>query len=113
MNSPINIQHPNKGLGLSPLGMQGRVESLNGPCKQLTIYVFRQRISGFNSLLARYRFDQHLPTYCQSAMTQPVGNLRPLNSQELGEDSQRTIVRLGKDSKQCRLRNRMIEEMED
>ncbi|TNN75014.1 hypothetical protein EYF80_014760 [Liparis tanakae] len=43
-------------------------------------------------LLAGHRLDQQLSPYSQPAMTQPVGHLRPVYSQQLGEDSQRPVV---------------------
>lgn len=100
-HSPIYIQHPNEGSGLSPLGAQGRVESLDSPCEQLAVDVFGQCVSGFCSLLPGSGFDQHLSPHSQPAMAQPVGHLRPFDSEQLGEDSQSAVVCLRKDKESC------------
>lgn len=89
---PIDVQHPYEGLGQPPLGVESRVEPLDGPDEQLLINVFGQCISGVYSLLPGHGFDQHLPPYSQPAMAQPVGHLRPFNTQQFGEDGQRAIV---------------------
>lgn len=91
---PVDVQHPDEGLGLLPLRTQARVEPLHRPGEQLPVDVFGQRVSGLQRLLTRKWFDQHLTTHGQPAMTQPVGHLRPLHSQQLGEDGQGAVVRL-------------------
>lgn len=96
-HSPIDIQHPYEGFDLSALGVQGRVEPLDGPCEQLAVDVFSQCVSGLCRLLTRHGFDQHLSPYSQPAMTQPVGHLRSFNSQKLREDGQRAVICLKED----------------
>lgn len=96
-HSPIDIQHPYEGFDLSALGVQGRVEPLDGPCEQLAVDVFSQCVSGLCRLLTRHGFDQHLSPYSQPTMTQPVGHLRSFNSQQLREDGQRAVICLRED----------------
>lgn len=67
---------------------------MDGPGEQLTVDVLGQRVSGFHGLLSRRGLDQHLPSHRQPTVTQPVSHLWPLNSQQLGEDSQRAVVHL-------------------
>lgn len=81
--------------------MQSRVEPLDGPREHLAVHVFSQSISGFHGLLPGHGFDQHLPPYSQPAVAQPVGHLRALDSQQLGEESQRAVVCLREDNRTC------------
>lgn len=89
---PVDVQHSYEGLGLLPLCTQGRVEPLDRPGEQLPVDVFGQCVSGLQRLLTGKWFDQHLAAHDQPAMTQPVGHLRPLHPQQLGEDGQGAVV---------------------
>lgn len=93
-NLPIDIQYSDERV-LFARHSQGLVDPVDDAVKEVGIKMFGQRIAGIDGTLPWLRFDYRLRSQNNTPMTQPATHVFCPDSQQLTENSQVKIRRLG------------------